>query len=405
MLSLRLTRGAHPLVLLRRLLVALASAAAGFLLLSALGFATAHPKAGQEALVRLLWCAVPLAAVVHFAVTVARGDPATRPRDGLDALGFGPARMAALAATTSAVCCALGSALALPAYLELRGDLGGTPLSGRAAGLLDAGTPLPWGATVTLLGLAPALSAAACLLLLYPRGERRRGARHAAGDTAPAVPGVPQEPRPAYTGLPWGVALTACGFALEAYTGHGPAPEPHALLTLPGQGGGTSPGLLGGWLLALLGVVLAGPGITHWSGTLLAAGRPGPVRLLAGRILQDAARRIGRPLGVLCAVASGALAAAELYGAGWDGGGARPFGPLTGLGAAVVMACVTATAITASLDTRHARHRTVAALERLGIPASLLRGAAAVRTGVLLLVLAPLTWVVAELTVLPLNRS
>ncbi|MFD8995705.1 hypothetical protein [Streptomyces abikoensis] len=403
MLSLRLARGAHPLVLLRRLLVAVASSGAGFLLLCSLGYAVAHPDATEQSLVRLLWCAVPVAAVTQFAVTVARSDPATRPRDGLDAIGFGPVRLSLLAATSTALSCGLGSAAALLVYLELRGDLGGTPLSGTASGLLDGDAALPWAATLTLLGLLPALAAGACAIALRPRKERAGGASKTVSRATP--PDTAKEDRRGYAGLPWGVAVIACGLALEAYVGHAPAPAPDSLLTLPGQDGGTSPGLMGGWLLASLGLVLAGPGLTHWSGTLLSAGRPGPMRLLAGRILQDTANRLGRPLGVLCAVAAGALAAVELYGAAWERSGPRPFGPLTGLGAAVVMACVTATAITAAIDTRHCRAETTAALLRLGIPASLLRGAAAVRTGVLLIVLAPLTWVIAELAALPLTRS
>lgn len=405
MLSLRLARGAHPLVLLRRLLVALAAAGVGFLLLCSLGYAVAHPKATQESLVRLLWCAAPLAAVVQFALAVARNDPATRPRDGLDAIGLGPVRLSVLAATSTAIACSLGSTAALLVYLELRGNLGLTPLSGAASGLLDGRAALPWGAALTLLGLLPALSAGACAIALRPRKERAGGAPapEATAD-GEAAPTTAQTPRPSYAGLPWGVAIIACGLALEAYVGHGPAPAPNSLLALPGQEGGASPGLLGGWLLASLGLVLAGPGLTHWCGVLLSSGRPGATRLLAGRMLQDAATRIGRPLGVLCAVASGALAAVELYGAAWERSGPRPFGPLTGLGAAVVMACVTATAITAALDARQLRSDTTSALHRLGVPASLLRGAAAVRSLVLLAVLAPLTWVIAELTALPLMR-
>ncbi len=402
MLSLRLARGAHPLVLLRRVLVAGAASGVGFLLLCTLGYAVAHPKATHESLVRLLWCAVPLAAVVQFAVAVARNDPATRPRDGMDAIGFGPARLSLLAATSTALSCGLGSAVALLVYLQLRGDLGGTP-SRAAASLLGGNAALPWAAALTLLGLLPALAAGACVIALRPRKERRAGAPEPDPSGAPATT-PPKAARPGYAGLPWGVAIIACGLALEAYVGHAPAPAPNNLLALPGQDGGASPGLLGGWLLASLGLVLAGPGLTHWCGTLLSAGRPGPMRLLAGRILQDAASRLGRPLGVLCAVAAAALAASELYGAAWEPAGPRPFGPLTGLGAAVVMACVTATAITAALDTRQSRSETTAALLRLGVPPSVLRGAAAVRTGVLLAVLAPLTWLIAELTTLPLTR-
>ncbi|MER5785224.1 hypothetical protein ABT104_26455 [Streptomyces mobaraensis] len=407
MLSLRLTRGAHPLVLLRRVLVAAAAAGAAFLLLCALGYAVAHPKRPEEGVVRLLWCVVPCAAVVHFALAVARTDPATRPRDGLDAIGLGPVRLALLAAASTAVTCGLGSGAALLGYLELRGDLGGTPLSGTAHRLLDGGHALPWAATVTLLAVLPAVSAGVCALVLRPREEQRKrtGPAHA----RPQPDGASGSPRgasarPSYAGLPWGVAVIATGLALVAYVGHAPAPEPGRLLALPGQDGGASPGLLGGWLLTVFGLVLAGPGLTHWCGAALAAGRPGAVRMLAGRTLQDTATRLGRPLGVLCAVAAGALAAAELYGVAWEGAGPRPFGPLTGLGAAVVMASATATAITAALDARQVRSETTAALLRLGLPGSLLRGAAAVRTAALVVVLAPLTWVVAELAALPLTR-
>ncbi|MEW2033477.1 hypothetical protein AB0901_23600 [Streptomyces roseifaciens] len=423
MLSLRLARGAHPLVLLRRLLVAAAAAGVGFLLLCTLGYAVAHPKSTGQSLVRLVWCAVPLAAVVQFAVAVARTDPATRPRDGLDAAGLGPVRLSVLAAASTAISCTLGSVFALLLYKVLRGDIGG-PLSGSARRLLDGQVHLPWGAALTLLGLLPALAAGACVLALHPRREAAarvqqppaaeplEGAEEAESAEAPAegpqapppAPAPGPVPSPVYAGLPWGIAIIAVGLALEAYVGHGPAPDPDRLISLPGGTDGASPGVLGGWLLASLGLVLAGPGLTHWCGVLLAAGRPGAVRLLAGRILQDAATHIGRPLGVLCAVASGALAAAELYGAAWDSSGPRPFGPLTGLGAALVMACVTATAITAALDSRQNRTGTTAALHRLGIPASMLRGAAILRTGVLLAVLTPLTWAIAELVTLPMSR-
>ncbi|MGW2368088.1 hypothetical protein ACWCZ5_21200 [Streptomyces sp. NPDC001667] len=405
MLSLRLALGAHPLVLLRRLLVVAAAAGVGFLLLCTLGYAVAHPKATGQSVVRLVWCAVPLAAVVQFALAVARTDPSTRPRAGLDAAGLGPVRMSLLAAASTAISCTLGSGLALLVYLELRGDLGGTPLSGSAEGLLDGHAHLPWGATLTLLGLLPVLAAATCAVVLRPRKEAAAGRQPVDPEAeAPvAPPTVPPAPKPAYAGLPWGIAIISVGLAMEAYVGRGPAPDPDTLLSLPGRADGTSPGVIGGWLLASLGLVLAGPGLTHWCGVLLSAGRPGAVRLLAGRILQDAATRIGRPLGVLCAVASGALAAAELYGAAWESG-PRPFGPLTGLGAALVMACVTATAITAALDSRQNRAGTTAALQRLGLPVSMLRGAAVLRTCVLLAVLTPLTWAIAELAALPMTR-
>ena len=80
MLALRLTRGAHPAVQLRRLMVAAASAGTAFLLLCALGWALGHPGSPGTALLRLAWCMAPLAATVYFAVAVARTDPGTKPR-------------------------------------------------------------------------------------------------------------------------------------------------------------------------------------------------------------------------------------------------------------------------------------------------------------------------------------
>ncbi|MYV55547.1 hypothetical protein GT042_24190, partial [Streptomyces sp. SID3212] len=148
MLSLRLTRGTHPLVLLRRLLVAAASAGVGFLLLCTLGWALGHPAGSY---LRLLWCLVPLAATVQFAVAVARTDPSTRPRSGLSAVGLGPARLTVLAVASTAVATTLGSAVALLVFLHLRGDLTGMPFDGDAADLLSADRPLPLGAALTLL--------------------------------------------------------------------------------------------------------------------------------------------------------------------------------------------------------------------------------------------------------------
>ncbi|MEV0265372.1 hypothetical protein AB0I49_29110 [Streptomyces sp. NPDC050617] len=387
MLSLRLARGAHPLVLLRRLLLTAAAGGVGFLLLCTLGHAVAHPKDIDGSLVRLAWCAVPLAATAQLSVAIARTDPATGPRSGLAAAGYGPGRVTLLSAVSAAVSCTLGSALALLVFLQLRGDLVGRPL-GATAELLGAGEPLPWAAVLTLLAVGPVATAVASAVALRPRAPR------AAAD---APSGISH-------GLPWGIALTAVGLALEAYAGRGPAPSPESLFPLPGRLDGSPPGVVGGWVLTAIGLVLAGPGLAQLIGKVLSAGRPGALRLLAGRVLQDDAVRIGRPLGVVCAVASGALAAAELYGTAWESAGPRPFGPLTGLGAAVVIACATATAITAGLETRHRRGETTAALLRLGAPAAVLRGAAALRTAVLLAVLAALTWAVGLLAALPLTR-
>lgn len=88
---------------------------------------------------------------------------------------------------------------------------------------------------------------------------------------------------------------------------------------------------------------------------------------------------------MLCAVASAAYAAVKVY----EASASSPFGPLTGIGAAVVLACVTASALTAAVESRSARAHTTAALRRLGASASVLHRSAALRFLALALVLAP----------------
>ncbi|MFI7503025.1 hypothetical protein ACIBVL_32025 [Streptomyces sp. NPDC049687] len=444
MLALRLTRSAHPAVQLRRLLVAAASAATGFLLLSALGHALAHPEASPASLLRLAWCTVPLSATVHLALAVARTDPGTRPRPGLAAIGLGPARLMAVSATTTALSTLLGSLLALLFFLHLRGDLTGMPFDGAAADFLAADRPLPLPAALTLLSLVPVTASVSVALMLRPRDaflaaqaaprlfggfgsfgrqetrERfgtygRSGARPAggareagSGEDTPTQPSAPvngtehtpaplPDPPPLNpTALPWGAALLAAGLAVEGYasrtTTAAPLPLPTGLPTAPTA-------VLLGWTLTALGLALAGPGLTHLCGRLLQAARPGALRLLAGRGLMEEASRIGRPLGVVCAVASGAYTMAALYDP------ADPSsGPLTTLGATVVAGCTIATLLTAAVEARQARAATTAALLRLGAPTRTLRTAAAMRTGALLTLFVPLTAVVAELASLPLAR-
>ncbi|AIS00805.1 hypothetical protein [Streptomyces glaucescens] len=459
MLALRLTRSAHPAVQLRRLLVAAASAGTGFLMLSALGYALGHPgEPAGSLLLRLAWCATPLAATVHLAVAVARTDPATAPRPGLSAVGLGPARLMAVSATTTALATTLGSLLALLVFLHLRGDLTGLPFDGAADDFLAAGRPLPLPAALTLLAAIPVLASLAVALTLRPRdprtpspGPRRRFGRFGAfggpatretfgaygrfgarsgrpraarvgpGHTAPApaapqppdgvpAPGAvpdaerppqdeaartaPPAPRPAPTTLPWGVATLAAGLAVEAYAGRTGTPGD---LTMPG-GLTTGPaGVLLGWALTAVGLALAGPGLTHLCGRLLQSARPGALRLLAGRALMAEADRIGRPLGVVCAVASAAYALDGLRDP-------AALGPLTALGALVVAGCAVATLLTAAVECRQSRSGTTAALLRLGAPATVLRGAAALRAGALLALFGPLTLLVAALAAQPLGR-
>ncbi|MFE7901053.1 hypothetical protein ACFU3E_26850 [Streptomyces sp. NPDC057424] len=527
MLALRLTRGAHPAVQLRRLMVAAASAGTGFLLLCALGYALGHPGSPGAALLRLAWCAAPLAATVYFAVAVARTDPGTKPRAGLSAIGLGPVRMMAVSATTTALSCTLGSMLALLVFLHLRGDLTGMPFDGAAAGSLAADQPLPLPGALTLLAFVPVGASVAVALALRPReagpagpraarmcgrfgAYRRTGTRETfgaygrfgrqiirsaegrtagpathsgppaartsgsaspaasgpgatvsavadparppavhpgavapasseaavasaqAGDAAqrlspraaapdaagaispagawashpdpgaaaPAAPGesaAPDAPLPdtvaAPSGLPWGITLLAAGLAVESYTSR-TAPTPPDL-----SFSGASPGVMAGWALAAVGLALAGPGLTHLCGRLLQSARPGALRLLAGRILMAEAVRIGRPLGIVCAVLSAAWAMALLHAP--DG---LSLGPLTTLGVLLVTGCTTATLLTAAVEARQARAGTTAALLRLGAPATMLRSAAALRAGALLALFGPLALTVAELAALPLAR-
>ncbi|MFG2318828.1 hypothetical protein [Streptomyces tendae] len=497
MLALRLTRTAHLAVHLRRLLVALASAGTGFLLLCALGHALSHPDTPGASALRLAWCAAPLAAAVYLAVAVARTDPGTRPRSGLSAIGLGPGRLMAVSATTTALSAALGSVAALLAFLYLRGSLTGRPPSDRvAADALAVGQTLPAPAVLTLLVLVPALASAAVAHTLRPRDPRpttapaprgygrfgaygwgkaretfgaygRFGARtaqpasvaagsqpasatagsRAAGamevpplersrergrvgaggaphpqasaphpptsadgttqtldaappapadtpqtpDTAPDTPAGPTPRPPSTTALPWGIAVLTAGLTVETYTGNASA--------APAPGTAPSAGVLIGWALTAVGLALAGPGLTHLCGRLLQAARPGALRLLAGRVLMEESHRIGRPLGVVAAVAAAAYVTAAVY----DGDGPA-FGPLGTLGAVLVAGCTVATLLTAAVEARHARADTTGALRRLGAPPATLRAAAAVRAAALLALFGPLVLIVAVLAALPLDH-
>ncbi len=442
MLALRLSLGAQPAVQVRRLLVAGASAGTGFLLLSALGHALSHPDTAASAL-RLAWCTAPLAATVYLAVAVARTDPATRPRPGLSAVGLGPVKLMAVSAATTALSCVLGSVLALLVFLQLRGDLTGMSLGGDAQEFLAAGRPLPLPAALTLLALVPLSASAAAAMTLRPRepvsgagraaraygrfGAYRRtpvresfgaygrfgrqfgaaargrrtdteapareqdgapadaaevtGAEDAGGSPAVVPPPVPTA---APSGLPWGIAVLAVGLAVEALTSR------------TGSEGG--PAAFLGLALTSLGLALVGPGLTHLCGRLLQAVRPGALRLLAGRVLMTEAARIGRPLGVVCAVVSAAYAMASLHDR--DDPSA---GPLVVLGVLLVAGCTVATLLTAAVEAKQAHADTTASLRRLGAPAGTLRRAAALRAAALLALFGPLTVAVAELSAWPLG--
>ncbi|MDT0321252.1 hypothetical protein [Streptomyces millisiae] len=398
MLSLRLARGAHPAALCRRLLVACAAGGVGFLLLSALAYAVAHPEAGRAALLRLAWCAVPLAATVQLAMAVTRAEPVGRRGSGLDVAGLGPGRMPVLAAVSTALAGLLGSCVSLLCFLHLRGDTSEVlPYHGAAADVLPAG-PLPLAAAVTLLAIVPLAAAVASALTLRrtPAGSERAPQPLPPPDSldlADAARAEPSVPLPA--GLPWGTALTTAGIALSAYAGDDrPRAATDGWLPIDGTLGGVAPGVVGGWLLIAAGIVLAAPGLVHLCGLLLAAGRPRVVRLLAGRGLQEESRRVGRPLGALCAAVAASLAAFSLDGLG-------QFGPLGVLGTGIVLVCSLASVATAADEARAARRPATALLRRLGAPRGMLRRAALLRLSVLLVVFVPLTWLAAQLIALP----
>lgn len=381
MLSLRVARGSAPTVLLRRLLVAAASAGTGFLLLAALGYAMGHPGNPSAAGARLAWCVVPFAAALQLSVAVSRSEPSGRLHSGLAAAGLGRGGVPLLAAATTALSCALGSVVALLVFLQVR--------DGTALG---SDRPLPVAGAMTLLAAVPLLAAAASAASLWPRGAAPAAPASADADDPGALSAVT-----APAGLPWGAALTAIGLAIEVTADNLSRSTATDLLPLPGGLGSAAPTVLAGWALTAAGMVLAGPGLVHACGRLLALHRPGALRLLAGRTLQEESPRIGRPIGVLCAVTAGALAALDLYGTG-----DRELGPLTGLAAALITVCALGTVLTAALEARRTREHSTAALVQLGVPATLLRAAAGLRCAVVLVVVVPLTVLIAQLASSPL---
>ncbi|MFF9126196.1 hypothetical protein ACF09J_23315 [Streptomyces sp. NPDC014889] len=210
-------------------------------------------------------------------------------------------------------------------------------------------------------------------------------------------PHRPPAPRRPPTGLPWGIAVLAAGLAVEAYAGQAAGLTATGGPALPGGLAAGSVPVLIGWLMTALGLALAGPGLTHLCGRVVQSARPGALRLLAGRVLMEEAARIGRPLGVVCAVASGTYAMFAAYD-----GAARPLGPLTTLGTLLVAGCALTTLLIAVVEARQSRADSTAALLRLGAPATMLRSAALLRCGALLALFVPLTLVVADLAALPL---
>ncbi|MGW1589286.1 hypothetical protein [Streptomyces sp. NPDC002386] len=460
MLALRLTRAARPAVQLRRLLVTAASAGTGFLLLSSLGYALARPTAAGAAGSRLAWCVVPLAATVYLALAVARTDPGTRPRPGLSAVGLGPARLMAVSVLTTVLSCGLGSLLALLLFLQLRGDLVGTPLGGAAARFLATDRSLPLPAALTLLTALPALAAAAVAVALRPRDPRppaaaprplgrfgayghpapretfgsygrfaarprtsaatQQGARPPAAGATTTTAGEPEPNGGEVNGTEVNGTEVNGTEVLDADDAGALSRRPSPAAAPAGLPWGISAVALGLAVQAYSGWPATTPALTHlpagavgvlagWvltaAGLVLAA--PGLTHL-CGRLLQSTrpgALRLlaGRVLmaeapriGRPLGVACAAVSAAYAMTVLYQGPAASP-GPLTALGALVVTGCTVATLLTAAVEARQCRAETTAALLRLGAPSAMLRTAAALRATVLLALFGPLTLALAHL--------
>lgn len=377
MLSLRVLRGSRPAVLGRWALVVLASAGTGLLLLSALGWALAHPGGtASHLVVRLVWCVVPVVVTVQLAAAVGRRQSAEWPREGMSSVGLGRNGVTALAAATTALVCAVGSVLGLLLFLLLRGDVTGGAWDAVGPGVLAAGRPLPVAGAAVLLALVPAAAACAAVAGMRPGHPQHEND----GERAHGAPGS----------LPWGVALVAVGLAVEV------AAPKHSGVPLPSGLGVIAPAAVGGWIITTVGLVLAGPGMVYLCGRLLAAFRPGGVRLLAGRILQHESRRIGRPLGLLCATAAAALSAYAL-----QSGGGHTLGPVTVFAFTLIAVCVLATAAVGLADTGNDRPEARGALQEVAASPSVLRAALAVRAGALAAVLVPVAFLVAALSTVP----
>lgn len=349
MLAVRLARGADPPAQLRRLLLLAVAAGAGVALLGAPGVSLSA------------WCAVPLAATVHCAAVVARADPAEPARDGLAAAGLGAGRLPTLAAASAAGPGLVGSVVALLVVLRLRDDgLSGFPFEA---------------ASTAVLAVVPLAAAGAAALAVRPRAGH---CRPRAGRAAPLFRSWP--------GLWAGAALLAAGAGLGG----------HAAWAGDGARGATAASALGCWVLVGAGVVVAGPGLLRLCGALLAAGRPGALRLLAGRALTVEDGRPGRSLAAGCA----AVAAAVVVLGPSDG---RLFGSPGAQGAGVALiGAALAAAVTVGAGPV-AGAGSAGTLRRLGASRRLLRSAATLRAAALLAVFAPLAWLTGQLLAWPLR--
>ncbi|MFF3007490.1 hypothetical protein ACFVTF_32375 [Kitasatospora sp. NPDC057940] len=360
MFYLRLARGYRVPDLGRWLLTVLAAAVVSAFLLRSLGRAMSDPLGGEDALVRLLWCLPPLAAVAWFAAVAARAVPAQRPEriTGLRAAGAGSGRIRALIAGEVVLACTLGSALTLLVFLVLRNDIAGPAL----AADLGMGVPLPAVAPVALLALVPLTAgiAAACAV---PPTEYLPGSRTHRGTGFGAL----------RVALP--VGLTVTGLALELIALRPGAAADGRPIHLPAGLGSTSTAALGGWAASAVGLALLTGPLLSWTGRLLALGRPTPLRLLAGRGLTAQARRLGPPLAVLTLALALVLTTIRYWIGTPDSADVLP-----AVEACLVLGCAAAAVAARLAEVRTDRRDVTDVLLRLGTSPRLLFGAVALRT-------------------------
>ncbi|GAA5011873.1 hypothetical protein GCM10025734_56800 [Kitasatospora paranensis] len=178
--------------------------------------------------------------------------------------------------------------------------------------------------------------------------------------------------------MPTGLALV--GFALELYGLRPGAEQDGRPVVLPAHAGTVGVAALAGWALTALGLALLTAPLLALAGRLLAARRPEPLRLLAGRALTAQARRLGGPLAVLALVL--AVPAVAL------GSGERSSTPVR-VAALLVVGCAIGAVVARVLEIRATRGEVTDTLVRLGAPQGLLTSAVAVQAvtaaGVLLL--------------------
>ncbi|MGP3986311.1 hypothetical protein [Streptomyces sp. 3N207] len=431
MLTLRLTFAAPPLALLLRLLLLCASTGIGLLLLATLSYALDHPEDRATALLRLLWCTVPLAVTAQLAAALGRTEPRAEARSGLDAAGLGPAGLPLLVARTTAAPSVTGSALALLVTargIGAAGGVGGSALGpalpGTSAALPLSGQPLPAPAALTLLSIVPLLAALAAAW-----GARAAVPGATAGpdeswastasrallrsSRTPSIEPTAEQRdgtgAPGRAGLLCGTVLAIGGLLLAAVAARsaasGEAARSGAVGDSAASGGWTvraediaaSP-LAAGWLLAAFGLLLAGPGLTALSGRLLGSVRPGPVRLLAGRSLVREAAFLGRPLGGLSAVGAALVALAR---ARLSGNGPLAPGPLVVLAGVLTGCCMAGAVLAALARARSARAPLRELLDRIGAPGRLGRAVTLLRAAVTAVVFTALAMTAGLLTALP----